>query len=351
MINVKQLKENLTINDIISLMSELDADYNSINDNEIHFKSICHKSNSYKLYYYIESQNFYCHRCAEQWDIFSLVQHIKKCNFVDALNFICDVLHIDSGTLMSCQQNVYNWQKDLGRYLKGRHYDYDDLRVYDDKILSFFDKKYHESWISEGISIESMKKYEIGWYERHNSIIIPCRDDNFNLIGCRERFIRPEDCESGKYRPLQMLDGTIYKFPTHSTFFGIYQNQEAIKRTKTVWLVEGEKSVIKFDSWFGDDNIALAMYGTNLGAYRRDYLVNLGVNEVVIMIDSDFHQYGDEEYNKFEQNVFKIAGQLKGFTKVSVCYNSQGYDGYKFAPCDFTKEQFDIMYNEREFVE
>ncbi|MBQ0090788.1 MAG: hypothetical protein KBT27_15790, partial [Prevotellaceae bacterium] len=194
MINIKQLKDSLTINDIISLMSELDADYNSINDSEIHFKSICHESNSYKLYYYVESQNFYCHRCAEQWDIFSLIQHVKDCNFIDALNFVCDILHIDSGTYQQRQLNTYNWQRDLGRYLKGKYCDYDDLKVYDDKFLSFFDKKYHKSWLDEGISIKSMEKYEIGWYQRHNSIIIPCRDDNFNLIGCRERFIRPEDC-------------------------------------------------------------------------------------------------------------------------------------------------------------
>ncbi|MBQ0089342.1 MAG: hypothetical protein KBT27_08415, partial [Prevotellaceae bacterium] len=89
----------------------------------------------------------------------------------------------------------------------------------------------------------------------------------------------------------------------------------------------------------------------NLGTYRRDYLVDLGVNEAVIMIDSDFHKVGDEEYNKFEQNVFKIASQLKNFMKVSVCYNNQDYEGYKFAPCDFTREQFDIMYKEREVVE
>lgn len=355
MINVTQLKNSLTPNDIISILSSLGAECRKQSDTELIFDSICHHredapNHKPKLYYYIGTNLLLCYSCSWQGDIIALVQHIKDCNFVDALNFICDILHIDSEVYEKRQLTVYNWQKDLKRYIK-RHTDYDDLRVYDENILSFFDKKYHDSWIDEGISIESMEKYEIGWYPWHNSIVIPCRDDHFNLIGCRERFIRPEDCEGGKYRPLQMLSGEIYKFPTHSTFFGIYQNQDAIKNTKTVWLLEGEKSCIKFDSWFGDNNVALAMYGTNLGTYRRDYLVGLGVNEAVIMIDSDFHQYGDAEYEDFETNVFKIANQLKNFMTVSVCYNNQGYEGYKFAPCDFTREQFDVMYKRREFIE
>lgn len=300
LINIKQLKDSLTINDIISLMSELDADYNSINDSEIHFKSICHESNSYKLYYYVESQNFYCHRCAEQWDIFSLIQHVKDCNFVDALNFVCDVLHIDSGTYQQRQLNTYNWQRDLGRYLKGRHYDYDDLQVYDDKILSFFDKKYHESWISFGLSEKTLETFEIKWYQRTQSIIIPVYDNNYNLVGIRSRNILPD--ANVKYIPTSMLDGTTYKFPTNMILYGSWINEETIKRQKICYLAEAEKSVLKLAEWLGiDNNPSLAMFGSNLSKYNRDYIVSLGVNEVILIADRDFEEYDTEEYKQWEE--------------------------------------------------
>jgi hypothetical protein len=267
------------------------------------------------------------------------------------VTYICDLLQIDSGIFDKPSIPVtYDWQSALGKYSKFTPKT-QDLIVYNDDVLNFFPEIYHQSWIDEGISIKTMKKFGIRFYPLHDSIIIPATDDNGNLIGIRERFLRPENVANGKYKPLRLLDGTQYAFPTNQVFYGIEQNIQAIKSKKIVWLCEGEKSVLKFDTWFGKDNVALAMYGSNLGKRRRNYLTYLGVDEIVIMLDSDFHEYGDEEYNMFEKKVFNIGKQLKGFFKVSVCYNNQGYDGYKFAPCDFTREQFDKMYEEREYVE
>jgi len=147
-----------------------------------------------------------------------------------------------------------------------------------------------------------------------------------------------------------LLNGKYFNFPTNAVFYGINQNIEAIKRKKTVWLVEGEKSVLKFNTWFGKNNLSLAMYGSNFSKQRREYLLKLGVKSVIIMIDSDFEQYGDKNYQLFEKKVFKIVDMLKGFFEISVCYNNQGYDGYKFAPCDFSKEQFKILYKNREII-
>lgn len=350
MINVKQLKQNLTVDDIILLMSELNADYNKIDDNEIHFKSICHNSNSYKLYYYIESKNFYCHRCAKSWDIISLVQDIKSYNFVDALDFICDILHIDSGTYQQRQLNVYNWQRDLGRYLRVRHYSYDELQVYDDKILSFFDKKYHESWISFGLSEKTLEAFEIKWYQRTQSIIIPVYDNNYNLVGIRSRNILPD--ADVKYIPTSMLDGTTYKFPTNMILYGSWMNEEAIKRNKVCYLAEGEKSVLKLAEWLGiDNNPSLAMFGGNLSKCNRDYIVSLGVNEVILIADRDFEEYDTEEYKQWEEKMFNLAEKFKGFCKVSIMYDVDLKLGYKDNVCDGSKEYFDEIYARREFFE
>lgn len=359
MINLKRLKKSLSPEQIIKIVESLGGSVYKQTEKEIIFSSICCKKKSEnqkpKLYYYTNSKMLICWLCNFKGDIFELVKkrwtlERRTFTFVQVIEYVCDVLKIDSGIFNKPQVKVtYDWQTALGKY--SRHYStQNELVVYDDNILNFFPELYSQSWIDEGITIETMKKFRIKYYPLHDSIVIPVTDDGGNLIGIRERFLKKLDVEYGKYKPLMLKDKTQFTFPTNQAFYGIEQNIEAIKRKKLVWLVEGEKSVLKFDVWYGKENVSLAMYGTNLGRYRRNYLTFLGVNEVCIMLDSDFHNIEDERFDRFELKVMAIARQLKGFFNVSVCYNNQGYEGYKFAPCDFSKEQFEKMYEEREWI-
>lgn len=356
MINVKKLKQSLTVIQVKDILMSLGADCVKENEKEIIFGSICcekhpneHKA---KLYYYIEKGNFFCYKCSFSGDILALIQEVRQCNFLDALGWLCDELHIDSEIFeRKKNKDVVDWHS-IQKFLPKCNNNVVDLQVYNDEILKFFPQIYHQSWIDEGITIDTMRKYEIAYYPLHNSIVIPCRDESGNLIGIRERFLRPEDCENGKYKPLTMLDYKNYhfNFPTNQVFYGIEHNINAIKRKKTVFLLEGEKSVLKFDSWYGDNSIALAMYGSNLGKHRIRYLSSLGVSDVIIMIDSDFHTIGDEEYKQFEKKIFNMSKPLQGFFNVSVCYNNIGLNGYKFAPCDWDKETFEKLYKHRESI-
>lgn len=357
MVNIKQLKTNISPTDVVTLLESLGAECKRHSASELIFTSICHhgtdaSSHKAKLYYYIETQSFFCYSCNWQGDIFNLVQKVNHVVFVEALVYICNILNIDAGyTACKTKADVYDWRKDCMPYLHKGYKTECDLMVYDDNILNFFSELYPLSWLDEGISSQTLQRYEIKYYPFHNSVVIPCRDESGNLIGIRERFLNPEDCANGKYRPLTMLHNNFtFKFPTNQMFYGIYNNIEAIKKQKRVWLVEGEKSVLKSDTWFGEDSVALAMYGINLGDNRRDFLMSLGVEEVVIMIDNDFTTTDSDEYLLFKQRVKKIADKLKGFCTVSVCYNNQNYDMYKCNPFDMTKTQFDILYEEREFI-
>ena len=62
MIDRDELIESLTDEDIIGIMKKLGAvqKENHNNDNELLFTSICHHSNSYKLYFYKDSRLFLC---------------------------------------------------------------------------------------------------------------------------------------------------------------------------------------------------------------------------------------------------------------------------------------------------
>lgn len=141
----------------------------------------------------------------------------------------------------------------------------------------------------------------------------------------------------GKYRPICTLDGTVLKFPSSACLYGYDQNKAAIEKSRQVVLFESEKSVLKAPS-FGIDN-TLAVFGSNISKQHIQLLLELGVNDVVLCMDSDYHQVGDDEFKFFVVKMKKLAAKLKSFFNCSIVYNNQNYDMYKCNMMDLPYEQ------------
>ena len=160
-----------------------------------------------------------------------------------------------------------------------------------------------------------------------------------------------EQVAMGKYRPIQLLDGTIYKFPTNNVFYGINFNKPQIEQTGTVILVEGEKSVLKADTFWGEKSNVLALYGSQIGSLRRNQLIKMGVSKVILALDSDYHEVGDEDYQAFEKKMLNLAKIFKGYCEVEIIYNNIGLDNaYKCSPFDFDIDTFNQLYEAREII-
>ena len=68
---------------------------------------------------------------------------------------------------------------------------------------------------------------------------------------------------------------------------------------------------------------------------------------MVLCMDSDYRKVGDDDFQFFVAKMRKLAGKLRGYFNVSIIYNNQGYDGYKYSPVDFDRWQFDKLYESR----
>ena len=117
MLNAQTIKQNLSNDNIILLLSELGSEWYEIKSDHIEFESICHHSKSHKLWYYPESKSLFCFRDSQKWDIFAFVQKIKNCSFIDAYNFIIDICHIDTDKLQS-NSNIDDWQHELQPFIE-----------------------------------------------------------------------------------------------------------------------------------------------------------------------------------------------------------------------------------------
>ena len=335
MIDFTRIRTNMSIDDVILLMSSIDVDYNFASDTEVHFRSICHNSNSYKLYYYDSSKRFYCFRCGESFDIFEIFKKVLHISLSDAVKKICEQLNINVKNVDECSSLCDNWAE-LRRFLPNAEPETDKLLTYDKSILSLFDHLYPQEWLDYGISADILDKFGIGWYARQACISIPVLF-NGQLVGVRGRYTREQDVAKGKYRPICTLDGTVLKFPSSACLYGYDQNKASIAKSRQVVLFESEKSVLKAPK-YGIDN-ALAVFGSNISKQHIQLLLELGVNDVVLCMDSDYKQVGDDEFKFFVVKMKKLVAKLKPYFSVSIVYNNQGYDMYKCNMMDIPYEQ------------
>ena len=290
------------------------------------------------------------------YDIISLVQTrlslLKQpCSFLDACQFILDTTNInpDSINRVKKEGHVYDWSN-LERFVRVRKYG-NQLSEYNRNIIDTLPPLYPQAWIDEGISEETMDKYQIRYYERCNQTVIPCFDDEARLVGVRVRNWDKDRVEQAKYMPLVTLDGQCYKFNTNQVFYGINYNKPEIERTGKVIIVESEKAVMKLDTYMGRHNIALGMYGSNLGIQRRNQLLKMGVNTVSYVVDNDFIGQDDAFFEQWREKIQHFIKLWDGFCRVEIVWDNLGLLGPKENATDRTKEVWEQLWENREIIE
>lgn len=332
-LNTKALKARLTIEDHKKIMKALDIPAYTETSSVITYwtgdkNRDAMKGSPGKLVFYKDTKVYMGYTAATSYDIIALVQKrlkllSKPCSFIDAINFIIETTGLEIDTVKRINApHICDWSG-LEKFIRFRSTG-STLEPYDKSILEQLDHSVPQQWLDEGISLETMVKYQIGYYDRLDATTIPCFAKDGSLIGIRCRHWRPDEIEAGKYRPLSLLDGTTYKFPTNQVFYGINWNWGEIERTGTAMIVESEKAVMWLDSLYHEQNVALGMYGKNLGLQRRNQLIKLGVNRVIYIPDNDWIGKTQSDFDKWEQDIIKFGNQFKGYANVEVVWDNLG---------------------------
>ena len=359
-IDVKKLKKSLSLAHHKQIMQALGIPSYSENSTQIIYytgdKNVDPYKGSPKLYFYKDTGIYVGMTAGRSYDCIGLVQTrlslLKQpCSFLDACQFILDTTNInpDSISRVKKEGHVYDWS-DLERFVRVRKYG-NQLSEYNRNIIDTLPPLYPQAWIDEGISEETMDKYQIRYYERCNQTVIPCFDDEARLVGVRVRNWDKDRVEQAKYMPLVTLDGQCYKFNTNQVFYGINYNKPEIERTGKVIIVESEKAVMKLDTYMGEHNIALGMYGSNLGIQRRNQLLKMGVNTVSYVVDNDFIGQDDEFFEQWREKIQHFIKLWDGFCRVEIVWDNLGLLGPKENATDRTKEVWEQLWENREIIE
>ena len=356
----KDIIRNLVDEDkLIEIMQELGSNRPIYRNGALVCETLCHNhpgEGSHKLYYYPNTKLFKCYtNCGEAFDIFQLIINAFKLAgqelaMYEAVKWVYNRTGGADFAHKTVQQKSQDWDI-LARYQQIRatqSMQRQELNEYPKSILNNLPFFVIDDWQQEGISVRTMQSFGIKYNPVSNVIIIPHFDEDEKLIGIRQRALVKEDEEMwGKYRPA-MINGTMYNHPLSYALYGLNFNKENIKRAKKAVIFEGEKSVMLFDSVFGSkNNIALACCGSNISQQQVELLISLGVEEMIVAFDKEYHKIGDDDFYNQTKNLKTIFKKYSSKLTVSFVFDKTGALGYKESPIERGRDTFIQLYEKR----
>lgn len=371
---------NLTFQSVIDFLEDNGAE--PIADMEkktLTARTICHNPSccgSRKLWYDHNRKSFHCFTdCGDSFNIFELVKRIKyvrqeqipaKTNegveylhdykFPDCVNLLGDFLGIEERHI-SLNINSFSFKSPswdiLNEYKK-----INEIHLNEDILLQkVLPKKkdyirnypitHFQNWIEEGITFESILKFNIRFDPIQYAAIIPHYDVNGNLVGIRQRTFIKDNEEFGKYRPSLSFEDSAH--PLGYNLYGLNHTKENIKKVKAAIVFEGEKSVLIYDSIFGsENNISVATCGCTISLYQIMLLIACGAEEIIIAYDKQFKKIGDEEYLRWIKKLAKIKKKYSHLAKITFIFDKFGNIlNYKSSPIDEGKAKYNKLFAER----
>lgn len=183
-------------------------------------------------------------------------------------------------------------------------------------------------WRDEGISVGTMKQFQVAYDDFSDRIVYPIRNVDGKIINVSGRTV-DENWKQKKlrkytyFKPLGILD----------TLYGIAENREYITLKNEIIIFEGAKSVMLAASW-GIHNTA-ALLTSHVNPYQLKILAKLGCR-VVFALDKGVNVREDENIKR-----------LRRYVKVEYVWDKEGLLQEKDSPVDQGKEVWEKLYEGR----
>lgn len=349
-----KLLSSLTKDDIINIIHTLGSDCKTDSHGNITCNTyLCHGGDSSnKLVYYIndDKPRLHCFTCNSTYDIVELVIRAHRVQnlsmtYYKALRWIASTtgkVDVYGEVIIKKKATDFSWIDRIKR-AKEKKYEPIDSKPINENVLEVFANYPWQPWTEEYISYDAMDRFEIGYYGLNNSITIPHRNAQGELIGVRQRYLDEWDIENiGKYTPVQ-IGGKFLAHRLGNELYGLWVCKEQIIKTHQIILVEAEKSVLQAYSYYREESTVVACCGSNISTAQEHMILDLKVSQVYYAPDRDYsdpHSFEAEAW--FNSQVNKLKGLIP-YCEVYLIADS-GYDlSYKQSPTDCGKEIFEKL--------
>jgi hypothetical protein len=345
-----KIKESLTEEEIYKILKDLGSK-DPLMGNQ--YTTVCHGGHKHKLFYYHESKSFHCYTdCSENMDIFEVVVRAKGISFPQAIQYVASLTGKTFGfssVLNQFDNEIINDWELINRHKKKEKI-ITELIECDSTVMDVFLPYPHELWLNEGISYDTQKRFNIGYYIREERIVIPHYNLNNKLVGIRGRSMKIEDIEAGKkYIPIT-VENKLYNHQTMLNLYGLHKTKEAIKRLKKVAIFEGEKSVLKCEDYYGNNNFSVASCSSTITNFHRDILLSLDIEEVIICFDrfrdkenNETDEKYQEKIDEYQKKLLKLANKFTPYVRTYIVYDDFGLLQTKQSPVDQGKDTLEQL--------
>lgn len=364
MYDANELIESLSIYDIQNVLAKLGAEVefneNDIDKGQLITNTICHNQTggSHKLYYIEDRKRFHCFTGCESMSVYDLI--IKRfalngiaLSFPESIQWLAENTGRAFGGSVASPSIKQNEELRWMNKFKRKKEPTLELQTYSDYILELFSSHgSHRAFTDDNIDSVAMDRFNIRYDWTNNAIIIPHRyHKNGKIVGLTSRNLNESQVQAGyKYIPTQ-IQGKHYSFPKHLNFYGLWENLENIKHLKKVAIFESEKSVLQCETYFGEENnFAVALGGKYLSSEHMKILIGLGIEEVVLNFDKDFHSHHDEDAKEVIEHIVEIGRKLSPYMRVFTTFDKYGLLDYKDSPSDKGKEILIKLFDEKEEI-
>ena len=330
----EKVKNELTIEQVYEVVAMFGGNP-MIKGNIIISQTICHGGQSNKLYYYDNTKLFRCYtECSDTFDIFELVLKVKnhqqglEWSLPQAVSYIAQYfnIYIPTEEFGFSHEELEDW-KTINRYEKNDSLEINnkivEYKIWDSSILKYLPRPKILPWLKEGITQEAMDYSGICYDPVSQGIVIPHYNENGELIGIRERTLIKENEENGKYKPA-ILNYKMYNHPLGFNLYNLNNSKNNIKLMKKAFVFEGEKSCLLYQSYFGIDNdISVAVCGSNLINHQVQLLKQAGVEEIVVSFDKQFKKIGDDEWKAWTKKLIDINNKYSKEVQISFLFDKK----------------------------
>lgn len=210
---------------------------------------------------------------ARTTDIFDLIMFVEQCTFPEALKWTCNIFGIDfysEPEERAASLQILDMLRNMSLGVEDE--DKTPLQPISLKILDYYLPYGNQLWRQEGISLTIQQEFQIGFDPRSGYITIPIFDSIGTLVGVKGRLFGQGD----EYHPRFVY---LEKCNKSKILYGLWQNQEFIKNSTTLFIVESEKSVLKLAE-MGIRNV-VATGGKYISKYQIELITRTGCTPII----------------------------------------------------------------------